>query len=96
MGSSSRSQSAGEFLPTPKSFIAPGQQMSTPTTPASRIGKPAPMSDRIVTRTADEETEDGRIRNREASQKIRDAWIYKQIRARQVRPMNLMFLVTHS
>ena len=37
----------------------------------------------LVTRTPDEETEDGRIRNKEAATKIRDAWIYKQIRARQ-------------
>lgn len=37
----------------------------------------------VANRAADEETEDGRIRNREASTKIRDAWIYKQIRARQ-------------
>ena len=39
----------------------------------------------VATRAADEEMEDGRIRNREAATKIRDAWIYKQIRARQVR-----------
>lgn len=38
----------------------------------------------VANRAGDEETEDGRIRNREASTKIRDAWIYKQIRARQV------------
>ena len=37
----------------------------------------------MANRAADEETEDGRIRNREASTKIRDAWIYKQIRSRQ-------------
>lgn len=36
-----------------------------------------------MTRTPDEEAEDGRIRNLEAATKIRDAWIYKQIRARQ-------------
>jgi hypothetical protein len=34
-------------------------------------------------RTPDEETEDGRLRNREAVAKIRDTWIYKQVRARQ-------------
>ena len=39
----------------------------------------------VANRAADEEMEDGRIRNREAATKIRDAWIYKQIRARQVR-----------
>lgn len=38
----------------------------------------------VANRAGDEETEDGRIRNREAAAKIRDAWIYKQIRARQV------------
>lgn len=32
----------------------------------------------------DEETEDGRVRNQEAAMKIKDAWIYKQIQARQV------------
>jgi hypothetical protein len=37
----------------------------------------------LMTRTPDEQTEDGRIRNLEAVTKIRDAWIYKQIRARQ-------------
>ena len=36
----------------------------------------------LVTRTADEETEDGRVRNREAMAKIRDAWVYKQVRER--------------
>jgi hypothetical protein len=43
----------------------------------------ARMEDKVlVTRTADEETEDGRIRNTEAMAKIRDAWVYKQVRAR--------------
>jgi hypothetical protein len=37
----------------------------------------------ILTRTPDEETADGRIRNKEAVKKIRDTWIYKQIRIRQ-------------
>ena len=37
----------------------------------------------LASRAADVETEDGRISNREASTKIRDAWIYKQIRSRQ-------------
>ena len=41
------------------------------------------MEDKVlITRTADEETEDGRIRNREAMAKIRDAWVYKQVRSR--------------
>ena len=42
------------------------------------------LEDRVlVTRTPDEETEDGRIRNVEAQRKIRDTWIYKEVRARQ-------------
>jgi hypothetical protein len=48
-----------------------------------RNNRMARMEDKVlVTRTADEETEDGRIRNKEAMAKIRDAWVYKQIRAR--------------
>ena len=43
----------------------------------------APTDPIIADRAGDEETEDGRIRNKEAASKIRDAWIYKQIRARQ-------------
>eukprot|EP00545_Synedropsis_sp_CCMP1620_P006920 CAMPEP_0119015632 /NCGR_PEP_ID=MMETSP1176-20130426/11335_1 /TAXON_ID=265551 /ORGANISM="Synedropsis recta cf, Strain CCMP1620" /LENGTH=725 /DNA_ID=CAMNT_0006968941 /DNA_START=52 /DNA_END=2225 /DNA_ORIENTATION=+ len=53
--------------------------MATPTT-----DRRSSLEDTMLTtRTPDEETEDGRIRNREAATKIRDAWIYKQIRARQ-------------
>lgn len=37
----------------------------------------------LVTQTADEETPDGRIYNREAVKKIRDAWIFKEVRSRQ-------------
>lgn len=37
----------------------------------------------LIPRTPDEETADGRIRNREAISKIRDAWIFKQVRNRQ-------------
>ncbi len=37
----------------------------------------------LASRAADVETEDGRISNREALTKIRDTWIYKQIRSRQ-------------
>lgn len=46
----------------------------------------------VADRLGDEETEDGRIRNKEASIKIRDAWIYKQIRARQVRILYIFFV----
>jgi len=37
----------------------------------------------LVTKSTDIETEDGRISNREAGEKIKDAWMYKQIRARR-------------
>jgi hypothetical protein len=56
------------------------REVVTPKTKMSRI---AMMESKVlVTRTADEETEDGRIRNNEAIAKIRDAWVYKQIRER--------------
>jgi hypothetical protein len=54
--------------------------MATPSSTDKRTSLEDKM---LTTRTPDEETEDGRIRNREAATKIRDAWIYKQIRARQ-------------
>lgn len=37
----------------------------------------------LVAQGPDEETEDGVIRNRDAIRKIRDTWIYKQVRLRQ-------------
>lgn len=37
----------------------------------------------LTTKTTDVETADGRISNREAAEKIKDAWMYKQIRARR-------------
>ena len=37
----------------------------------------------LVTRAPDEESVVGHVKNREAIQKIRDAWIFKQIRQRQ-------------
>jgi phosphatidylinositol-bisphosphatase len=60
---------------------APPPPASTPKPPPSK--RPSIEQSPLVTRTPDEEAEDGRIRNREAVTKIRDAWIYKQIRARQ-------------
>jgi len=33
--------------------------------------------------TPDEETVDGRVRNKEAVQKIRDTWIYHQVQERK-------------
>lgn len=37
----------------------------------------------LVVKSNDVETADGRISNREAAEKIKDAWMYKQIRARR-------------
>eukprot|EP00956_Cyclotella_meneghiniana_P019872 scaffold34547_cov69-Cyclotella_meneghiniana.AAC.4 len=67
------------------------QQMQRPTPIQHRSSTTIPRSNAdarndgiiVANRAGDEETEDGRIRNREAATKIRDAWIYKQIRARQ-------------
>jgi hypothetical protein len=43
-----------------------------------------PIEDEVlVPLQPDEETEDGRVRNREAIAKIRDIWIYSKVRARQ-------------
>ena len=88
-------QAGGASYPFPQTSAAPPPNVvpsSTAVTPqvageisatGSRNNRLARMEDRLlVTRTADEETEDGRIRNKEAMVKIRDAWIYKQIRAR--------------
>jgi hypothetical protein len=57
----------------------------------------------LVTRVPDEESVTGHIKNREAIQKIRDAWIFKQIRQRQpeftqyrtVRILSLVYHRTH-
>lgn len=71
--------------PPPPSTVTPppsngGENKQVVIHPKSRLAR---MEDKVlVTRTADEETEDGRIRNREAMAKIRDAWVYKQVRAR--------------
>jgi len=72
------------FQPTPRSIIPPSTSSASSSSKQFTGYSTNQMADRIVTRTPDEETEDGRIRNREAATKIRDAWIYKQIRARQV------------
>lgn len=63
----------------------PPSQRTPPASVGSASKKPTKrLEDSVLmTRTPDEETEDGRIRNREAVSKIRDAWIYKQVRARQ-------------
>ena len=59
----------------------PTSSQRAPATPRSSNANNAGMI--VANRAGDEETEDGRIRNREAATIIRDAWIYKQIRARQ-------------
>jgi hypothetical protein len=81
----SASTSVREVTPPPTTGSAAPLQMipqavATPEKSANRLAR---MEEKVlVTRTADEETEDGRIRNKEAIAKIRDAWVYKQIRAR--------------
>ncbi len=74
-------QPAPPAQPTVPNGTAPPPPASTPKPPPSK--RPSIEQSPLVTRTPDEEAEDGRIRNREAVTKIRDAWIYKQIRARQ-------------
>jgi hypothetical protein len=81
-------QSSVATMGVPPNVVPPSAAVTPPlsgNTAAAGSGnnRLARMEDRVlVTRTADEETEDGRIRNKEAMLKIRDAWIYKQIRAR--------------
>ena len=69
--------------PPPATVVAPG--------PAVRPVRLLPKKKKIGsvddvplrTLTPDEETVDGRIRNREAIGRIRDAWMFQQIRQRQ-------------
>lgn len=69
--------------PPPQSSSVSGSNVNTSSSNIASNSRLARMEDKVlVTRTADEETEDGRIRNREAMAKIRDAWVYKQVRAR--------------
>ena len=63
----------------PSSRAKPSQKHSTIQNPTRKQTNSGII---MANKTLDEETEDGRIRNREASTKIRDAWIYRQIRAR--------------
>jgi hypothetical protein len=49
----------------------------------NKFNRIAQMEDKVLmTRTRDEETEDGRLCNKEAMTKIRDAWVYKRVRSR--------------
>jgi hypothetical protein len=67
--------SGGPVLSQPPVLLQP--KSSNPNVKARLEDQP------LMTRTPDEETEDGRLRNREAVAKIRETWIYKQVRARQ-------------
>lgn len=51
--------------------------------PQTKFTNKASETGDITPTTADEEFEDGRVRNAEAMTKIRDAWIYTQISARE-------------
>jgi hypothetical protein len=49
----------------------------------NKFNRIAQMEDKVlVTQARDEETEDGRLCNKDAMKKIRDAWVYKQVRSR--------------
>ena len=68
--------------PQPVVASPPALQRQPANTSKKKIS--ASLEDQVlVTGTPDEETEDGRVRNKEAVRKIRDTWIYKQVRARQ-------------
>lgn len=57
------------------------QQQQQPSPPRRKVRS---LEDTVLLPTVpDEETPDGRIRNLQAVQQIRDAWIYKQVRNRQ-------------
>jgi hypothetical protein len=69
-------------VPAPGKVVTPPPSRGAPRV-LHKNNRMAGMEDKVlVTRTADEETEDGRVRNKEAMAKIRDAWVYKQVRAR--------------
>jgi hypothetical protein len=61
------------------------QQQGSPSTRQKTKSRISTVIDQnvLIPRVADEETSDGRIRNREAIQRIRETWIYKQVRSRQ-------------
>lgn len=82
VSSSTVGRSVDRRLPRSSSSVYTGTVYGYQTAPAQIRRDNAGII--VANRAGDEETEDGRIRNREAATKIRDAWIYKQIRARQV------------
>lgn len=85
------SQPQGRPTPLPQQAApptaSPGQAVTPPpsgnTPQYNKVNRLAQMEDKVlITRTRDEETEDGRLCNKEAMAKIRDAWVYKQVRSR--------------
>ena len=57
-----------------------GEEPNRQTTTENKDAKEDQM---LVTTLPDEETEEGLIRNRQAVEKIRDTWLYKQVKNRQ-------------
>ena len=85
---SQQQQQGGHKHAASSSTPTPSSSSSIPVQPVPKKKKVAPLGGSVedvvlTTRTPDEETADGRIRNKEAIHKIRDAWIYKQVRNRQ-------------
>lgn len=63
--------------------VAPPPSMDAGAPKVNKHNRIAQMEEKVlVTRTRDEETEDGRLVNKEAMSKIRDAWVYKRVRSR--------------
>lgn len=79
------SQQAPQYAAQPPQFsAAPPTPQPAPPKNAQGNKQIGNIEDEVlVPQAPDEETEDGRVRNREAIAKIRDIWIYKQVRARQ-------------
>jgi len=69
---------------TPQAAPAEAPQQVTPPGSGNRKIARDPKEDQmLVTTIPDEETEQGVIRNRQAIEKIRDTWLYKQVKSRQ-------------
>lgn len=69
--------------PAPPHVPSPHHHHSSPVQLKKRHVKKSLEDSVLVTQMPDEETVSGQVKNREAMQKIRDAWIFKQIRNRQ-------------
>ena len=87
MTSTPQQQQPAPVSPTrpPETTESPSQQATVETTTATTTAtKKDPREDQVLVPTIpDEETEEGVVRNRQASEKIRDTWLYKQVKARQ-------------